>query len=81
MWHEFAHRVHHQSDLLTLMGVAEIDGSVDQQDAAVELLYYAWYHKGQQVGPSVSCGPQMTADSLLATSMMMIDMEKKYTEE
>lgn len=81
VWHDFAHRAHHQSTHLNNLVVAEIDCAVTQcSDSALELPYYAWYHRGQQLGPSVRFGPQTTVQGLLDTSIMMIAMEKEHIE-
>lgn len=81
-WHEFAHRAQQSSNLNTLV-VAEIDCAVEacpRLELYLEFPYYVWYHQGQKVGPSIRCNPQtMTIGTLLATSSMMLDMEKQHT--
>lgn len=80
MWHEFAHRGRSFQNFL----VAEIDCSkTNCPSNGMELPFYRWYHKGEEVGSAVTFHNEQTTtttvDTLLTHTVMMLDMEKIHT--
>eukprot|EP00549_Striatella_unipunctata_P022158 CAMPEP_0118681382 /NCGR_PEP_ID=MMETSP0800-20121206/4905_1 /TAXON_ID=210618 ORGANISM="Striatella unipunctata, Strain CCMP2910" /NCGR_SAMPLE_ID=MMETSP0800 /ASSEMBLY_ACC=CAM_ASM_000638 /LENGTH=587 /DNA_ID=CAMNT_0006577667 /DNA_START=93 /DNA_END=1856 /DNA_ORIENTATION=+ len=79
VWHKYAHQM--QQEGVKNLLVAEVDCSKSECPPTARVLpYYQWYHKGEAMSSGVSLDEtRTTAETLLTTTFMMLEMEKKHT--